>query len=183
MHICSLCFPPLFFPLLFSFFPLSNGDKCDLRETRHSVRGGGKKQRKKCVRTFRKDAFRNEKCEKQKQRAGNKTKPAVGRRAVTKKKKKRTTESERTLGFTRRWRRRRRIVHPRRYRPILSLVVLCHHSSRLTICPRIRFYLSPDLSSIVFQTVLFQASDPLSSSRHRCPRTAPLFHRPPKSHR
>ena len=96
MHICSLCFPPLFFPLLFSFFPLSNGDKCDLRETRHSVRGGGKKQRKKCVRTFRKDAFRNEKCEKQKQRAGNKTKPAVGRRAVTKKKKKKKEQRNRS---------------------------------------------------------------------------------------
>ena len=173
---------PFFSSPFFSFPVFKRRQVRSARDSSFCQRGRG--ETKKCVRTFRKDAFRNEKCEKQKQRAGNKTKLAVGRRAVTKKKKSdgigansgfhaaaaaaSTHRSSPTLSFD-----------------SLSLVVLCHHSSCLTICPRIRFYLSPDLSSIVFQTVLFQASDPLSCSRHRrATRIAPPpRHRPPESHR
>ena len=64
--------------MLFRFFLFVRGDKCDLRETRHSVR------KKNVFEHFERMRLEIKKRGKQKQQRGNKTNRAAGRRLGTK---------------------------------------------------------------------------------------------------
>lgn len=104
------------------------GDKCDPRESHRSIR-----ETKKCVRTFRKDAFRKWKTRKKetKKRNNDGNKNEINRGPGQRAERERRTEANSGLHAA------KSFIPDAIVR--FSLVVLCHHTSCLTICPRIRF--------------------------------------------
>lgn len=144
--------------LSLSLFYFHNGDKCDLRESHRSIR-----ETKNVFERFERMRLENEKREKKtKTTMEIKTRSTVG------------TKREEDGGEF--WASRGEVVHPDAI-VRFSLVVLCHHISRLTICPRIRFQILPRslLGSTVYHFSTWPCFHPsLAETSVPCP---------PKSHR